>query len=122
MVNYLEVPPAQADTLKDSRKVAAVIDAEMEIDGCLEKGFAVLAELRNHMAQCGGELDTDFNKQCPIHVVTDSGGANFLLVWVASNRACLHMVLFKYSGRNGDQEASKDDPPCCVQRKSMIAQ
>jgi hypothetical protein len=83
LVNYLEVNPAQAAALKDSRLIA------QEMDGCLEKALAVLAELRTRLAQTGEDLETEFTNVRSI--LSPTQAAKFL-VWVANNSACIHML------------------------------
>lgn len=83
LVNYLEVNPAQAAALKDSRLVA------QEMDGCLEKALVVLGELRQRLTQTGEDLETEFNNVRSI--LTPTQAAKFL-VWVANNSACIHML------------------------------
>jgi len=83
LVNHLEVTPQQAAALKDSRLVAR------EMDGCLEKAFGVLDELRRRLAQTGEDLETEFNNVR--NILTPTQAAKFL-VWVANNNACMHML------------------------------
>jgi hypothetical protein len=83
LVNHLEVNPAQAAALKDSRLIA------QEMDGCLEKALAVLAELRTRLAQTGEDLETEFTNVRSI--LSPTQAAKFL-VWVANNSACIHML------------------------------
>jgi hypothetical protein len=83
LVKKLEVTPVQAAALKDSRFVA------QEMDETLKETFNVLKELRGRMAQCGQDLETEFN--CIRQILTPSQSAKFL-VWVAQNKACMHML------------------------------
>ena len=83
LVKKLKVTPAQASALKDSRFVA------QEMDGTLQETLQVLKELRGRLAQCGQDLETEFN--CIRQILTPSQSAKFL-VWVAQNKACMHML------------------------------
>jgi len=83
LVQYLGVTPQQSAALKDSRYVAK------ELDGCLEQALAVLAELRQRLAQTGEDLETEFDNIRKI--LTPTQAAKFL-VWVANNKACMHML------------------------------
>ena len=83
LVKYLEVTPEQAAALKDSRYVAE------EMDNTLKETLNVLKELRGRLEQCGQDLDTEFN--CIRQILTPSQSAKFL-VWVAQNKACMHML------------------------------
>jgi hypothetical protein len=83
LVTHLEVTPAQASALKDSRLVA------QELDGCLVEALQVLAELRSRLAQTGEDLATEFDTVRSI--LTPTQAAKFL-VWVAHNKACMHML------------------------------
>lgn len=83
LVKKLEVTPAQAAALKDSRFVA------QEMDETLKETFNVLKELGGRLAQCGQDLETEFN--CIRQILTPSQSAKFL-VWVAQNKACMHML------------------------------
>mmetsp|Transcript_436 Transcript_436/g.946 ORF Transcript_436/g.946 Transcript_436/m.946 type:complete len:347 (-) Transcript_436:178-1218(-) len=83
LVKKLEVTPAQASALKDSRFVA------QEMDETLQETLQVLKELRSRLAQCGQDLETEFN--CIRQILTPSQSAKFL-VWVAQNKACMHML------------------------------
>jgi len=83
LVKIIEVTPAQAAALKDSRFVA------QEMDETLNETLDVLKELRGRLAQCGQDLDTEFN--CIRQILTPSQSAKFL-VWVAQNKACMHML------------------------------
>jgi hypothetical protein len=83
LVTHLGVTPEQAAALKDSRFVA------QEMDGILAKALAVLEELRTRLAQCGEDLEAEFNNIRSI--LTPTQAAKFL-VWVANNSACMHML------------------------------
>lgn len=83
LVTYLEVTPEQGAALKDSRWVAK------ELDECLMKSFALLADLRTRLTQCGEDLENEFNTVRSI--LTPTQAAKFL-VWVANNSACMHML------------------------------
>jgi len=83
LVQQLEVTPAQAAALKDSRFVA------QEMDETLKETLNVLKELRGRLARCGQDLETEFNSIRQI--LTPSQSAKFL-VWVARNKACMHML------------------------------
>lgn len=83
LVTHLGVTPEQAAALKDSRFVA------QEMDGILVKALAVLEELRARLAQCGEDLETEFNNIRSI--LTPTQAAKFL-IWVANNNACMHML------------------------------
>lgn len=83
LVNYLEITPEQAIALRDSRFVA------QELDQCLEKALAVLAELRDRLFQTGEDLEGEFNTVR--NTLTPTQAAKFL-VWVARNKACIHML------------------------------
>ena len=83
LVKTLEVTPAQSAALKDSRFVA------QEMDETLNETLNVLKELRGRLAQCGQDLETEFN--CIRQILTPSQSAKFL-VWVAQNKACMHML------------------------------
>lgn len=79
----LEVTPEQAAALKDSRFVA------QEMDECLKASLVVLKELRERLAQCGEDLEAEFTNVRAI--LTPTQAAKFL-VWVANNKACMHML------------------------------
>jgi hypothetical protein len=83
LVTILEVTPEQAAALKDSRLVAK------EMDGCLKASLDVLTELRTRLTQCGQDLEQEFNNIRSI--LTPTQAAKFL-VWVANNKACMHML------------------------------
>jgi hypothetical protein len=83
LVTKLQVTPDQAAALKDSRFVA------QEMDECLKSSLGVLGELRTRLTQCGEELETEFNTIRTI--LTPTQAAKFL-VWVANNKACMHML------------------------------
>ena len=83
LVKHLEVSPQQAAALKDSRFVSK------ELDGCLEKALGVLEELRQRLNETGDDLEAQFNDVRSI--LTPTQAAKFL-VWVANNRACVHML------------------------------
>jgi bZIP transcription factor len=83
LVQYLDVTPEQAASMKDSRLVA------QEMDGCLETALSVLSELRQRLAQTGEDLETEFYNIRSI--LTPTQAAKFL-VWVANNDACMHML------------------------------
>jgi hypothetical protein len=83
LVNYLQVTPEQAAALKDSRWVAR------ELDECLHSSMDVLEELRQRLRLCGNGLETEFDNVRS--VLTPTQAAKFL-VWVANNRACIHML------------------------------
>jgi hypothetical protein len=83
IVKILEVTPEQAGALKDSRFVA------QEMDVTLKETLICLKELRGRLEQCGQDLDTEFN--CIRQILTPSQSAKFL-VWVAQNKACMHML------------------------------
>ncbi|KAI2493125.1 hypothetical protein MHU86_21430 [Fragilaria crotonensis] len=83
LVNYLQVTPEQAAALKDSRWVAR------ELDECLHSSLDVLEELRQRLRLCGNGLETEFENVRS--VLTPTQAAKFL-VWVANNRACIHML------------------------------
>ena len=83
LVELLEVTPDQAAALKDSRFVA------QEMDECLKNSLNVLGELRTRLLQCGDSLETEFNTIRTI--LTPTQAAKFL-VWVANNKACMHML------------------------------
>jgi hypothetical protein len=83
LVNYLQVTPQQAGALKDSRWVAR------ELDQSLATSLSVLQELRDRLNQIGDGMETEFNNVRSI--LTPTQAAKFL-VWVADNRACMHML------------------------------
>ena len=83
LVKILGVTPEQAAALKDSRFVA------QEMDECLKSSLHVLSELRTRLAQCGEDLEAEFNNVRSI--LTPTQAAKFL-VWVANNSACMHML------------------------------
>lgn len=83
LVKMMQVTPDQAAALKDSRFVAE------EMDECLKNSLGVLGELRTRLAQCGEDLETEFNTIRTI--LTPTQAAKFL-VWVANNKACIHML------------------------------
>jgi hypothetical protein len=83
LVHHLDVTPQQAAALKDSRFVA------QELDGCLERALKVLQELRGRLATTTDNLDSEFNHVRSI--LTPTQAAKFL-VWVANNKACMHML------------------------------
>ena len=83
LVKKLQVTPAQAAALKDSRFVA------QEMDETLKETFNVLMDLRGRLDRCGQDLESEFN--CIRQILTPSQSAKFL-VWVAQNKACMHML------------------------------
>lgn len=83
LVEILQVTPEQGAALKDSRFVAK------EMDECLKASLGVLQELRLRLAQCGDDLENEFNNVRSI--LTPTQAAKFL-VWVANNKACMHML------------------------------
>lgn len=83
LVNYLKVTPEQAAALKDSRWVAR------DLDESLAKSLNVVKELRARLHQAGEKLETEFDNVRAI--LTPTQAAKFL-VWVANNRACIHML------------------------------
>ena len=83
LTKILEVTPEQAAALKDSRFVA------QEMDECLKASLDVLKELRTRLTQCGEDLEAEFNNVREI--LTPTQAAKFL-VWVANNKACMHML------------------------------
>lgn len=83
LVDILQVTPEQAAALKDSRFVAK------EMDECLKASLGVLEELRLRLAQCGEDLENEFDNVRSI--LTPTQAAKFL-VWVANNKACMHML------------------------------
>lgn len=83
LVNYLQVTPEQAAALKDSRLVAR------ELDESLNSALDVLEQLRHRLRLCGNGLETEFDNVRS--VLTPTQAAKFL-VWVADNRACMHML------------------------------
>jgi hypothetical protein len=83
LVKILQVTPEQAAALKDSRMVA------QEMDDCLKGSLAVVQELRTRLVQCGEDLEHEFNNVRSI--LTPTQAAKFL-VWVANNKACMHML------------------------------
>lgn len=83
LVELLEVTPDQAAALKDSRFVA------QEMDECLKNSLNVLGELRSRLLECGDSLESEFSTIRTI--LTPTQAAKFL-VWVANNKACMHML------------------------------
>ncbi len=83
LVEILQVTPEQSAALKDSRFVA------QEMDECLKSSLGVLKELRLRLTQCGEDLENEFNNVRSI--LTPTQAAKFL-VWVANNKACMHML------------------------------
>lgn len=83
LVEILQVTPEQSVALKDSRFVA------QEMDECLKASLGVLKELRLRLTQCGEDLENEFNNVRSI--LTPTQAAKFL-VWVANNKACIHML------------------------------
>lgn len=83
LVNYLQVTPAQASALKDSRHVAK------ELDGALAKSLEMLAKLRSMLTQSSHELEVEMKK---IRSILTTRQAAKFLVWVANNGACMHML------------------------------
>mmetsp|Transcript_307 Transcript_307/g.446 ORF Transcript_307/g.446 Transcript_307/m.446 type:complete len:204 (+) Transcript_307:377-988(+) len=83
LAKYLQVTPQQADALKDSRWVAR------DLDESLATSLAVLQELHDRLNQIGDGMETEFNNVRSI--LTPTQAAKFL-VWVADNRACMHML------------------------------
>eukprot|EP00980_Cylindrotheca_fusiformis_P027846 scaffold22560_cov135-Cylindrotheca_fusiformis.AAC.57 len=104
LVKMLEVTQDQAAALKDSRFVA------QEMDECLKKSLGVLGELRSRLTQCGEDLESEFNTIRTI--LTPTQAAKFL-VWVANNKACMHMLnelWNKVYPQDGDVEAGEVTP------------
>ena len=104
LVNILQVTPEQAVALKDSRFVA------QEMDEILKETLSVLKELRGRLTRCGEDLETEFNNVRAI--LTPSQSAKFL-VWVAQNKACMHMLneLWSkvYPSEDKDGDTNSDD-------------
>jgi len=101
IVKILEVTPEQAGALKDSRFVA------QEMDVTLKETLICLKELRGRLEQCGQDLDTEFN--CIRQILTPSQSAKFL-VWVAQNKACMHMLNELWSKNYIDHTDSLSSP------------
>ena len=107
LVKHLEVTPEQAVALKDSRFVA------QEMDEILMKALAVLEELRTRLAQCGEDLETEFNNIRSI--LTPTQAAKFL-IWVANNSACMHMLnelwsrVYPHSTEHNTEGSDGDSP------------
>jgi hypothetical protein len=99
LVKYLQVTPEQAMALKDSRLVAR------ELDESLNSALDVLEQLRHRLRLCGNGLETEFDNVRS--VLTPTQAAKFL-VWVADNRACMHMLNELWSRVYPDPSA--DDP------------
>lgn len=99
LVSILQVTPGQAAALKDSRMVA------QEMDEILQETVSVLTELRSRLTQCGEDLDAEFNNVRAI--LTPSQSAKFL-VWVAQNKACMHMLNELWSKVYPDGAAAND--------------
>jgi hypothetical protein len=108
LVKYLEVTPEQAAALKDSRSVAR------ELDECLQSSLDVLRELQHRLRLCGNGMETEFDNIRS--VLTPTQAAKFL-VWVAKNRACMHMLneLWSrvypdpYSNTDGEDFSAKEN-------------
>ena len=100
LVKFLEVTPEQAIALKDSRFVAK------EMDECLKKSLTVLKELRDRLNQCGEDLENEFNTVRSI--LTPTQAAKFL-VWVANNKACMHMLNELWSRVYPQEQQSQDE-------------
>jgi len=83
LVNYLEVTPAQATALKDSRHVS------QELDAALATALSMLEELQERLTRCGEDLDEEFST---IRSILSPRQAAKFLVWVANNEACMHML------------------------------
>lgn len=83
LVNYLQVTPAQATALKDSRHVAK------ELDAALAKSMDMLSKLRSVLTQSSHDLEVEMKKIR--NILTTRQAAKFL-VWVANNGACMHML------------------------------
>jgi hypothetical protein len=104
LVTMMQVTPVQAAALKDSRFVA------QEMDECLKKSLGVLEDLRTRLTQCGEDLETEFNTIRTI--LTPTQAAKFL-VWVANNKACIHMLnelWNKVYPQDGDADAGDVSP------------
>jgi len=102
LVQYLDVTPEQASALKDSRAVA------QELDNSLKTSLAVVGELRERLAQMGDDLATEFNHVRAI--LTPTQAAKFL-VWVANNRACIHMLNELWGQVYPEPVTSTEDAP-----------
>lgn len=100
LVNYLEVTPEQAASLKDSRWVAR------DLDKSLHTSMDVLQQLRNRLILCGNSLEMEFDNVRS--VLTPTQAAKFL-VWVADNRACMHMLNELWSRVYPDPSNSNSD-------------
>jgi bZIP transcription factor len=83
LVQHLNVSPAQAALLKDSRLVAE------EMDACLHSALSVCTQLRSRLCQTSDDLDAEFHRVRS--VLTPTQTAKFLL-WVARNVACVHFL------------------------------
>lgn len=106
IVKILEVTPEQAGALKDSRFVA------QEMDVTLKETLICLKELRGRLEQCGQDLDTEFN--CIRQILTPSQSAKFL-VWVAQNKACMHMLNELWSKNYIDHTDSLSSPTTAME-------
>lgn len=106
LVTVLDLTPEQAMALKDSRFVAK------EMDECLKSSLSVLKEMRERLAQCGEDLETEFNGIR--RILTPTQAAKFL-VWVANNKACMHMLnelwnrVYPAQGRPSNASSSNGD-------------
>lgn len=83
LAHKLGVTREQAAALKDSRWVAK------DLDDSLKQSLSVLGQLRDRLTKIGEELDSEFYSVRAI--LTPTQAAKFL-VWVANNRACMHML------------------------------
>jgi hypothetical protein len=98
LVEILQVTPEQNAALKDSRFVA------QEMDECLKASLGVLKELQLRLTQCGEDLENEFNNVRSI--LTPTQAAKFL-VWVANNKACIHMLNELWNRVYPQQEAGE---------------
>jgi hypothetical protein len=111
LVQYLEVSPEQATALKDSRWVAR------DLDDSLAKSFNVLQKIRTRLNQIGDGLETEFDNVRSI--LTPTQAAKFL-VWVANNRACIHMLNELWSRVYADPNEDGDSAESGDARNSSI--
>jgi len=102
LVEILQVTPEQAAALKDSRLVAK------EMDECLKESLGVLEELRRRLAQCGEDLENEFDTNVR-SILTPTQAAKFL-VWVANNKACMHMLNELWNRVYPQQQPQVHDP------------
>lgn len=83
LVNYLEVTPEQASSLKDSRYIAK------DLDTALDKSVQVMNELHERFVQYGKDLEEEM---AAIRTILSPTQTAKFLIWVSKNAACMELL------------------------------